>query len=258
MHYIVSSYVNNKLYKVTSGGSVSTFASLSAKSGPHGIARHPDGYFLVTLLNTGKLAKVTDSGDVSVVASLPAGPAGVAVGASGIVYVACIGGDDNTGFGDFGTGSIVRIDPETGWSYETIASKLTGCAGVAVNDSGVLFSTNYIGGTSVGLYRIVDGVAETFATQVQTGSLPYGVVVDGADVITIARQGGRVSRFDPQGDVAFTPNNRLLHGAMGIAKEAEGTFVVANEPAGTLIRIVNGILFTLARVSKPLGVVVVP
>lgn len=258
MHYIVSSYVNNKLYKVTSGGSVSTFATLPAKSGPHGIARHPEGYFLVTLLNTGKLAKVTDSGDVSVVASLPAGPAGVAVGASGIVYVACIGGDDASGFGDFGTGSIVRIDPEQGWHYETIASGLTGCAGVAVNDSGVLFSTNYIGGTSVGLYRIEGAASDTFATQAQTGSLPYGVVMDGADVITIARQGGRIARFDPQGNVAFTPNSRLLHGAMGIAKEAENTFVIANEPAGTLIRIAGGIPSVLARVSKPLGVVVVP
>lgn len=261
MYYLVSSHQGNKIYKVTDKGVVSTFASVP--NGPHGIALHPHGYLVVTTLNDGKLYTVAMDGLVAPIplqSPLP-GPAGITCGPDGAVYIACMGGDTKTGFGGYNIGKILKLHPANLWNVETIADGLTGCGGIALDSDGDIFVTNYIGGDSTGLYiKEGNNPPHEYATATQTGTTPYGLLHHENALSCIARQGGKITRHNlGSGESAvFYPGHRILHGGMGMARLDDGTLVVANELAGTLVKVKNGSASTFTKVPKPLGIVVVP
>ena len=102
---------------------------------PEGPIAVSDGSVLLVEIERATLSKVVPGGETSVVAELGGGPNGAAIGPDGKVYVCNNGGftwSDANGLlrpvgtpTDYTTGSIQRVDPQTG-AYDVLYEKVNG------------------------------------------------------------------------------------------------------------------------------------
>jgi sugar lactone lactonase YvrE len=274
--YIADKF-NNRIRKMTPDGTVSTVAGVSFggyKDGPAaaaqfqsptGVAVDGRGYIYVADQGNNRIRVISTDGMVSTLAgtgvagfSDGAGnvakfkyPAGVAVDAAGVVYVADAGnnrirrisiagvvtqwvGDGNAGFKD-AAGALAELNNPTG---------------VAVGPAGVVYVVD-AGNNSI--RKIVSGVISTLAGNGVAGDAdgmgtaaafnsPYGLAVDGAGNILVTDvNNGRVREITPAGLVktlfgkgvlaiadGYEPVGRM-YSPTGIAIDANGDVLLTDD-----------------------------
>ena len=181
----VSDYGQNKVLKITPGGIVSTFATISE---PHGIVIDPSDNLYVNEYSNQTLDKITPTGIVSVVAT-NVGPAdqratSLARDVSGDLYVGTL------------YGSVITRVTTVG-AKSTFATGTGGDAGMTMGPDGNWYVSSYASGTSVS--NMILRVSPTGTVSVAAGTGAYGSLDGPALSATFAWPWG----------VAFGPDEKL-------------------------------------------------
>ncbi|MES2678394.1 MAG: T9SS type A sorting domain-containing protein [Bacteroidota bacterium] len=280
----VADYWNNKIRKITSAGVVSTFAGsgvAGAANGtgaaasfnyPHGIAVDGSGNVYVADRNNHKIRKITSAGAVTTLAgSGTAGgtdgtgaaasfniPIGVAVDASGNVYVA----DGSYKIRKITAAGVVTTLAGSGIPGSAngtgAAASFNNPHGVAVDGSGNVFVTDY---ANQKIRKITQaGVVTTFAGSGAVGSLngtgtaasfsyPTGITIDGAGNLYVA-DGSKKIRKITSGAVVTTFAGSGISGASnGPALSATFAYItgISINPSGEALYIADYDYHTIRR-----------
>lgn len=135
---------------------------------------------------------------------------GVAVDASGIIYVAT--------FGDV----VYKVYPDGRKSV--FATGLYGASGNAIDSKGRLLQSNFSGNSISRIDR--QGNVSEFATGLRG---PVGIAVDSADNLVVCNcPANRLSRVTAQGVVTTWVESPLFNCPNGITRGSDGTYYVAN------------------------------
>ncbi|HTZ19732.1 MAG TPA: immunoglobulin domain-containing protein [Opitutaceae bacterium] len=232
-------------------------------NGPTGVAVDSSGNIFATDSSNNTIRLITPAGVVTTIAGAagsrgsadgPANtarfnqPTGIAVDASGVLYVA-----------DTGNNTIRRLSPSTGGAYyvTTLAGTAgvfgsvdgTGSAaqffhpyGVAINSIGNLYVADTQNGTirlvtSAGVVSTLAGSAGNYGTADGTGSaarftFPYSVAVDTGGTLYVADSLNHTIRKVTLGGTVTT-----FAGQAGIAgsRDATGTLAQFNQPCGVVV-----------------------
>jgi sugar lactone lactonase YvrE len=179
--YVATTF-SNSITRVTPGGQVSTFASVT---GPLGLAFDSSGVLYTASPLTSSISKIASDGTVTpfVTAGLDA-PLGLAVDRHDNLYVS-----------NFFVGSVSKITPDG--TVSTFASGFTQPLGLAFDAQDNLYVAN---GPSTISKVAPDGTVSTF---VSAGlSKPAGITFDRHGTLYVANEdGGSVSQVSPQGVV---------------------------------------------------------
>jgi hypothetical protein len=185
----VADYGNNRVVKITPGGTQTTFAS--NVSTPRGIAVDGGANVYVTT-GADSLVKLTPKGTQSTLATGFIYPSGVAVDAAGRVYVADVDG-----------ARVVEVAPNG--TESTVGSGFTYPSGVALDSTGDLYVADYAQNAIV---EVAPSGAQT--TLGSNLGQSQGVAVDAAGRVYVADEGaGKVV------EVAAQP--RATSSAAGVA-----------------------------------------
>ena len=299
---------NHTIRKVTPGGVVSTLAGLAGSQGssdgtgsaarfsyPQGVAVDTSGNVYVADTSNYTIRKVTPGGVVSTLAGMALSggsndgtgsaaqfgyPTGVAVDASGNVYVA-----------DYGNHTIRKVT--SGGVVSTLAGQAgtygstdgTGSAalfynpqGVAVDGSGNVYVSEYYNCTlrkvtSSGVVTTLAGLAGTYGSSDGTGNAarfwaPSGVAVDTSGNLYVADQYNHTIRKVTSGGVVSTlaglPGNygssdgtgsaARFNYPTGVAVDGSGNVYVADEVNYTIRKVTpGGVVSTLAGLAGSSG-----
>ncbi|WP_428329144.1 NHL repeat-containing protein [Mucilaginibacter sp.] len=280
----VADYGNNLIRKIAAGGVVSTFAGsgtegsinalgvLASFTRPMGIAVDASGNLYVADSGNELIRKINSAGLVSTLAgsdstgsangaSLAAtffSPSGVAVDASGNVYVA-----------DAGNNQIRKIT--TGGTVSTLAGldtlgmpAIINPTGVAVDNSGNILVANYLNNNillvnSAGSVSLFAGTGQGSANGPAASAsfyLPNSVAVDAAGNVYVADGVNNLIRK------ISTPRNVTTLAGNGSAGAVDSTGVAAsfNGPAGLAVDVAGNVYVAdsnnnLIRKITPAGVV---
>ncbi len=214
--------------------------TLLASSGlamPSGIARKPDGSYLVTNYGDNTVAEVSATGQVRPFLADFDRPSGIALGGNDSIYVS-----------NSGNGTIERITASG--ARAVLAENLEYPGDLVVDDVGNLFVALPTGSS---ILRIaVDGSVSTYARGLS--DTPLAMTEDDQGRLYIANGDGRLTR--KSGD-AVDVLSMALSAPNGIALDASGAVLVTNPTAGSVQRIdVDGTESAFATgLDNPFGVV---
>jgi sugar lactone lactonase YvrE len=289
----VADYGNNMIRKITPDGTISTLAgngnngfqngtgTQATFNGPAGIAIDASGNVYVADFHNNLIRKVTPAGVVSTLAgtvsnptdstastqvSIFSGPTGVAVDASGNVYVADSGDNEIKMVTSSGTVTTLAGNANPGSNDGTgAAASFYNPTGVALDASGNLYVADFLNN----LIRKVapGGVVTTIAGNTQTGStngadttatfyFPNSVAVDASGDVFVADDFNNLIRqISPSGQVTTVAGSGLAGSLNGT-----GTAASFNDPDGITLD-ASGNLYVadannnLIRKITPAGVV---
>tara|TARA_B100000035_G_scaffold202343_1_gene173077 strand:- start:20 stop:955 length:936 start_codon:yes stop_codon:yes gene_type:complete len=206
---------NNTISKITSGGSVSIFAS--GLSGIYDLAFDKKENLYVSNLGNNTISKITPSGSVSVFASVNGGPIGLAFDKSDNLYVA-----------SNGINTIFKITPSG--SISTFATGLTGPYGLSFYRD-YLYCSNKVGNT---ISKItLNGIVTKFANVTNPQFLTFdknGNLYTGNDNKLIKiRLNGIVKEL--------TITGTTLDDVEGLAFDNKGNLFAVNSDISNIIKI---------------------
>lgn len=297
----VADYGNNIIQKITPSGVVSTFAgngsagavdatgTLASFNGPSGIAVDASGNVYVADYHNNLIRKITPAGVVSTLAgtvanpadttvstpSVFAGPSGVAVDASGNVYVADSGDNQIKMVNPAGVVTTLAGSGSSGSNNGTgAAASFYNPTGVALDASNNLYVADFLNNlirkvTPAGVVTTVAGSDTAGHTDgvdtVASFYFPNSLTVDASGNIYVADDANNLIRkISPQGMVSTIAGSGA-QGALngqgaaasfsdpdGIAIDASGNLYVA-DANNNLIRGINpaGVVTTLAGTLPP-------
>lgn len=175
----------------------------------------------ITATSAGAQPAPPPSGDrvVTLTDTLPGAVGGVAVDATGTIYVA-----------DFG-GTVWKVTP---WGEATrFVTSLYGASGNAVDAKGVLYQSSFNGNFVSRIDR--DGTVTELADGLQG---PVGIAIDGEGALTVTNcRGNTLSRITPAGVVSEFAASDLFNCPNGITLDGQGNFYVVNFGDGKMLRV---------------------
>lgn len=250
----------------TSGavGDVQTVVSFDASKGelPEGLAIDKHGNFFVSITPLGEVREITPAGQQSVIANFDAGglgPLGLALDATGTVYVGLVTFDP-------ATQGVYKLGPD-GATTRLPGSGAIGFAnGLAFDDRGDLFVADSTGGA---VWKIPPGGSAQQWIQSPllegNGSLGTGFPI-GANgiayrknsVIVDNTEQGSLLRFPvlpdgSAGEPQVIAQDPALLGADGVALDIHGAVYVAVIIQSTIVRVQGGSIETLADAAGGLN-----
>ncbi len=147
---------------------------------------------------------------VTLTDTLPGAVGGVAVDATGIIYVA-----------DFGE-HVWKVTPDG--QVSLFVSSMYGASGNAVDSKGVLYQSNFNGNFVARIER--DGTVTELADGLQG---PVGIAVDGNDDLFVTNcSGNSLSKITSDGVVTEFSSDDLYNCPNGITRDGQGNFYVVN------------------------------
>jgi DNA-binding beta-propeller fold protein YncE len=224
------------------GGYVDGRRTAARFSDPRGVAVDSLGNVFVADTANQVVRKITPAGDVSTFAAGFRFPAGIAVNtATNDVYVA-----------DTGNGAIRKITP--GGRVSTVAGGFKAPTALAVLPDGTLYVAD-----QVGLGLIFQVTPAGVVSSVGPVEAPEGIAVDPrSGIVYVTSSGVDPSVFAFGTDHHRTTFSREFLSPHGLAIEASGNLVMADEDSGLVLRITpDGAFTTIAEgFLKPVGIAV--
>jgi sugar lactone lactonase YvrE len=274
--YVADTY-NNTIRKITSGGSVTTFAGTAGRSGsadgtgstaqfklPSGVAADAAGNIYVADSGNYTIRKITAAGVVTTLfgtagsgggtgsTALDGGPIGVAVDGAGNVYVTFA----------FTIWKITAAGVVTDFSVN--AARFNFPYGVAVDGAGNVYVADTGNHTirkitAAGVVTTLAGTAGRSGSADGTGStaqfsLPFGIAVDGTGNVYVAEVGNdTIRQITPTGVVTTLAGSAGTNGStdgMGSAARFNNPFGVAVDGSGA-VYIADSGNFTIRKGVDP-------
>jgi len=275
----IADYRNNLIRKITTAGVVTTLAgsvvpgaanatgAYASFNQPTGVAVDASGNIYVADNANNLIREITPAGVVTTIAGSGASgglnatgnaatfnyPQGIAVDASGNIYVA-----------DYGNNQVRKIAP--GGIVTTLAGKDSAGANNGVDTAATFNQPTSVAVDAAGNVYVADegnnlirkispaGTVTTFAGSGAVGAAngsstsasfngPTGVAVDGAGNVYVADYGNnQVREISPAGTVTTlgsgpTANTKLFKGPYGVAVDAAGNVYVADYGYSTILKI---------------------
>ena len=215
---------------------------------PEGPVAYADGSVVLGEIRTGLVSRIAPDGTKTVIADVGGGPNGLAVGPDGALYVCNDGGFAWTDFSgmsvpvafggatvpdDYTTGSIQRVDPESGdvkVLYDSCdGNRLNGPNDCVFDAAGGMWFTDFgkVHERTIDrgyvYYCQPDGSA---ITQVIGGIIqPNGIGLspDGSTLYVVTTAGGHLYSWDITGPGEVTPGNPFGHGGKLLGRGAPGS-----------------------------------
>jgi streptogramin lyase len=246
----VADYLNNTIRKITASGAVTTFAGAAGHTGsadgaasaasfdfPSSVAVDGSGNVYVADYGNSTIRKITSDGVVATLAGTAGstgsadgtgsaarfdGPTGIAVDASGNVYVA-----------DYDNSTIRKITP--GGAVTTLAGTAGSNGSADGTGSGARFSyPSDVTVDGLGNVYVADSANETIRK-----------VTPGGQVTTLAGTAGLVGTADGTGSAA------RFNGPIGVAVDGSGNVYVADCDSRTIRKVAaGGLVTTLAGMAS--------
>ena len=272
-----------KLWEIFPGGGPPRLLA-EGLAGPNGLCASPDGFVYFVQVFTGEVMRVPmDGGEVERVIGGLSAPSSVRLGPGGTIYVSqggngevsvigprnrevrrfgharpgidslAVGSDGRVFISYYIDGAVYELGPDNALR-ELMPPGLLGPYGIAANHAGV-FIADGLAAASLG----PDGELLPAGKFTDAGFPGYvrGLAAASASDLVVTTSEGRVARYDP----ASLSSELLVDGLaepMGVARRADGSFIVAEAGLGRVVSIaVDGSVAAIdTNLDRPIGVAV--
>jgi hypothetical protein len=211
----VSSVNGDKIYRVTTNGTVTPFATVNLL--PEGLAFNASGVLFVGNDGANSVNRVSASGFVSTFATNVTQPYGLGFDSKGNLYAACQSSP---------VGRVRKITPQG--SVTNFGPSISAPYGLAVDQADNVYVASM--GTSR-IYKIApDGSSSYFGPPVNS---PQGMAFDRKGNLFVAASSGTITKITPAG-VGSSFATGLGSSLVGLAFDNEGNLFAAHYVSGTI------------------------